>query len=759
MRWYAIVRGLVLSVVLVVSSTALAETLVIYPLESQDILLGTAVADQVAEAFTEFDVIGPDVAPLLVPPIVVSGGFQNLTDFLITDPRAGAGLDTLAGAQLVRDVLGADGVLTGNVTSDGEELTATLFLADGESVRSFSVNAPEDDPGLLANKVVAVLANRLEVERPELDAEIDLSAPYGEFVRALALTGAGLLEQAIETLEADNLAEDDERAATLRDDLEAVQVGSEGSSPARLAATSLSLDPLDEDLSIRYFQELFEQTGLPAAKTWVASLYASDNRNELASEAFVVAAETYPFGEIAQTAHRVANNEDTELNSEAYPNNLGVLLATSVVANTSEQVAVEKAALLSLTRLAPRFVYPFERLSFIAFDEDDAFAAVQALAVATRLEPENDVYWTNLGWSYYLLGLLEQSEIASIRATELAGDQVIALYNLGLARVVQGRTQEAMEVYNEALALDPAVDDAAIEDLENALEIYPDEPEILYPLATLYEQEGRRDEAETTFEQYLEAGSEPFAGRAETRLEVLRAPLPPLEISSGVSLGLGQDRLRAAPYRPGDRVYPVFELFTPGAELPSQVTVTATLAPTSGGDPLVTQERALNVPPNAIGFVVEDIGVNLPGDLTAGEYTLTLSASASEERTAEAALDFSVSGEPRLLRQLVSRDITMTGLSANRPLYSVDDLERPDTILIGTLVDELRSSAEDADAALPIVETGRFEGFGGGELFRESTGEDVRDFVTFLLEQETSEATFSFVDAYAQWALEGAPTE
>ena len=758
MRWYAMVRGLVLGVVLV-SSTALAETLVVYPLESQDVLLGTAVADQVAEAFgAQFDTIGPDVAPLLVPPVVVSGGFQNLTDFLVTDPRAGAGLDTSAGARLVRDVLGADGVLTGSVVSEGEALTAQLFLADESGVRSFSVNAPEDDPGLLANKVVAVLANRLEVERPELDAEIDLSAPYGEYVRALALTGAGLLEQALETLEVDNLA-DDERARTLRDDLTAVRVGGEGSSSARLAATSLSLDPLDEDLSIRYFQELFDETGLPAAKTWTASLYASDNRNELAEEAFAVAAETYPFGEAAQTAYRVANGTDTELNAEAYPSNLGVLLATSVTAQFSEAVAVEKAALLSLTRLAPSFVYPFERLSFVAFDEDDAFAAAQALAVATRLEPENDVYWTNLGWSYYLLGLLEQSELASIRATELAPDQVIALYNLGLARVVRGQTEAAMEVYAEALALDPAVDDAAIEDLENALEIYPDEPEILYPLATLYEQEGRRDEAEATFEQYLAVGSEPFTGQAETRLEVLRAPLPPLEISPGASLGLGQDRLRAAPYRPGDRVYPAFELYTPGAELPNQVTLTATLVPTSGGDAVVIQERTLNVPPSAIGFVVEDIGINLPSDLAAGEYTLNLNASASEERSAEAALDFSVAGEPRLLRQLVSRDITMLGLVANTPLYSEDDLERPDTVLIGTLVEELRSSAEDADAALPTVETGRFEGFGGGELFRESTVEDVRDFITFLLEQETSEATFSFVDAYAQWALEGAPTD
>ena len=75
MRWCSLVwRRLIVSVVLLVSSTALAETLVVYPLESQDVLLGTAVSDQVAVAFErQFDIIGPDVAPLLVPPIVGSG--------------------------------------------------------------------------------------------------------------------------------------------------------------------------------------------------------------------------------------------------------------------------------------------------------------------------------------------------------------------------------------------------------------------------------------------------------------------------------------------------------------------------------------------------------------------------------------------------------------------------------------------------------------------------------------------------------------
>ena len=51
-------------------------------------------------------------------------------------------------------------------------------------------------------------------------------------------------------------------------------------------------------------------------------------------------------------------------------------------------------------------------------------------------------------------------------------------------------------------------------------------------------------------------------------------------------------------FQPGDRVYPSFELFTPGAELPRDVDVRVSLSDDAGG--LITEEtRSVALPQNA----------------------------------------------------------------------------------------------------------------------------------------------------------------
>ncbi len=789
-----------------VSSAAWAETLVVYPLDSQDVLLGVAVADRVAQAFTLADpaleTVGPDLAPALVPPVAVADGFVNLSDFLGQDDLVSA-----RGVRLLQDILGADNVVTGSLSFAGDTVTARVFYVREGVARAFAVSAPDDDPSLLAQKVVAVLAARLDVELPKTELSIDLSGPYGDYVRAVALVGAGFVEEARAVLEEvtsepapqdGETAESDSdsgvpavpdpetfsptaevalagRVEALLQDIDAARVGApvDGAARAgRLATLSLGLAPLDEDLSIAYFQAFADQTELPVARTWLATLYASDGRDALAADAFdtlvdtvavdTVAVDTaadYGFGRVARAAFQASRGLAAEdLPRLLASDSFAALLTASLITDDAGDVAQEKIALTKLTRSAPTFVYPFERLSFIAFDEDDPLAAAQALVVAARLEPDNDLYWTNLGWSYYLLGLLEQSEAASTRALTLAPDQYIALYNLGLAQVVQGRLEEAMDAYDEALSLDPEVDDEAVEDLENALRRYPRQNSIHYPLARLYEQEGRRADAARALERYLSGNPRSaFADLARQRLEVLRAPLPPLEIAESAQLGLGPTGLAAAPFHPGDRVYASFELYTPGVELPKRVTVNVALK--NGDTVLAEQSREIDIPTNAIGYVVDGLGVDLPVDLAASSYTLELSAAASEDRTATAQVAFQVSGQPGLLRRLLGQNITMLALETETALYTQGDLSVGDDVLVATLLDELRSSAAAADEALPELDAGRFAGLSGGELFLGSSAEDVRDFLNYFLAQGGGDATFSFVDAYAQWALSGAPTE
>jgi hypothetical protein len=45
----------------------------------------------------------------------------------------------------------------------------------------------------------------------------------------------------------------------------------------------------------------------------------------------------------------------------------------------------------------------------------------------------------------------------------------------------------------------------------------------------------------------------------------------------------------------------------------------------------------------------------------------------------------------------------------------------------------------------------------GGELFRKSTESDVSDFLEYLLASGARDTSFIFAEAYAQWAIEGAP--
>ena len=802
-----------------------AETLVVYPLDSQDVLLGVAVADRVAQAFDAvLETVGPDVAPSLVPPVAVGDGFVNLTDFLGQDALASA-----RGVRLLQEVLGADNVVTGTLSFEEDRVTARVFYLHEGVARTFAVSAPAAEPSLLVRKTVTVLAARLGVALPETDLGVDLSGPYGDYVRAVALVGAGFVEEAGTVLEeagSEPNSEDPEdpdaaapdtapdtaaqntatsnaeadleaRIQALLQDIDAARVGAEvtgaevdakvnGAARAgRLATLSLGVAPLDEAISIRYFQAFAEQTELPVAQTWLATLYASDRQDALAAAAFDAVADTvadtvadaggtepaYGFGRAARAAFQASRGLAAEdLTSLVQADSFASLLTAGLVAQDGGDLEQEKAALTRLTRLAPDFVYPFERLSFIAFDEEEPLAAAQALAVATRLEPDNDLYWTNLGWSYYLLGLLAQSEAASTRALTLAPDQYIALYNLGLAQVVQGRVEEALDAYDEALALDPEVDDAAVEDLENALRLYPRQPGIYYPLARLYEQEGRREDAAKALERFLDGNpggpdaatdaaytDAAYIDAAQARLEVLRAPLPPLEISDSARVGLGPTGIAAAPFHPGDRVYPSFELYTSGVELPNRVSVNVAL---KKGDTVVAeQSRDIDVPTNAIGYVVDSLGLDLPVDLAAGTYTVTLSATASEDRSAAAEVVFEVSGQPDLLRRLLGQNITMLALESETALYTRGDLNEGDDVLLATLLAELRANADAADAALPELDTGRFAGFGGGELFLGSTTQDVRDFLNYFLAQGGGDATFSFVDAYAQWALSGAPTE
>jgi tetratricopeptide (TPR) repeat protein len=748
-------RILIIVAGLTLTASAVAETLVVYPFSSRDPFLGALVADRVAVAFEdEAEVFGPAVAPSLVPPLPVGEGFLNPTEFL-----QGSGVGNRVGSDLLRDALGADAVLTGEVDAEGDMLRARLYLATDQGVQAFVSSSPLDDPGRLAGGVIRAVATRLDLAMPATDIEFDLSGIDGELAQAVGLLAAGLVEDARRIVE--NIDQPDERASELLEALREVERGGTDADPALLATLAINRQPIDEPLALGYFQALAAVTELPAADLWVAVLQASVNDLAAAEETFATLPTDYPYGLAARATFEAGGGGDASalLQRSVESNDVAALIGVAAAAGASGDLELEKLALASLARVAPYFSYPFERLSFIAFDEGDALAAAEALAVAVELQPESSLYWTNLGWAYYLLGLLDQSESASRTALDFDPAQYVAQYNLGLVLAVTDRLEEAADAYRLALRTDPEVDDAAVADLEQALELYPEQENVHYALAMLYEAEGRRSEAATQYGMFIErSDAGPFVEVARERAEVLSAPPPPIALTNGlVSVKLGTRAVSRGPFHPADPLYPSFELYTPGDELPQSVNV-ALAVTDSAGTEILTLEREVEVPQGAIGFVVDDIELRLPAHLAAGAYRLDVSVDAGDGRSTAGSVMFEVQGEPQLLRQLLGRNLLMQALDTGVRLYGPDDLPRPE-LLTSVLLDELHSSADAAEEALPAVEAGRFGGMTGGELFRSSTAEDVTDFLEYLLASGAHDTSFIFAEAYAQWAIEGAPVE
>lgn len=749
-----------------------AQTVAIYPFSSQDTLLGLAVADRTAQGLSQhFEVYGPEITPTLPVPILATEGYYPVLSLLSQNFP----IDTADGARVLREVLGSDYALTGAISFENGAV-AQIYLAGPNGTQSLRVTSPEDNPTLLAKKAAFLVASRLGIPRPDIKA-VDLSGPYGDYLNAVSLMISADLEQARNLLEvSQDQLEAEPRLGSLYDAINATLLA-ESEGPLDLMAVlslNLSGELFSPENSLRFFEPLAEQATLPVFKSWVAVLQASLDP-AAASEAMNRVAESYPYGQAIKASYLSVNDLeglDAALENVLGHNALTSLYAVSLIAGEREDLASQKKALERMTRVAPSSPLAFESLSFIYFDEDEPLKALEVLTIASRLNPENSTTWTNLGWANYLAGNLAQSEADTLRSIEMQdaagrgpGDY-IPWYNLGLVRTVTGRLEEAMKAYEVAVELDLAnmdtrsqedsgLDDASIEDLVNALKLYPKEPGVHYALAYLYELEGLREEAKVQFETYLAAGQNlPLQNRALERLNVLNAPLPPMEITPGIEVLLGGSLIDASPYHPGDRVLPSFELYTPGSELPSRVMVKVSLA--SEDQVLAEQEGEILIPRGAIGFLVSSLSIDLPSDLAEGDYRLEIHASASEERMAATEVDIQIKGQEVFFRQLVSRNIYMLDIEEAR-LYKAEDFSRGDDVLIGLLLSELERTAELAEEALPIIEDGRFKDKTGGQLFSESTAQDIRDFLTYILASDTSDASFGFADAYAQWALEGAP--
>ena len=132
-----------------------------------------------------------------------------------------------------------------------------------------------------------------------------------------------------------------------------------------------------------------------------------------------------------------------------------------------------KALARELPELEPLYAWGFEMKSFAAFEEGRGEEAKGALLAALRLNPGEELYWTNLGWAYYLTGDRARARLASEYAIKLQ-DNATARYNLGLFFALWKAHLRAQAEYQRAAALDRSWEiRMALDDLQNARGPFP----------------------------------------------------------------------------------------------------------------------------------------------------------------------------------------------------------------------------------------------------------------------------------------------
>lgn len=761
---------LLLLAALLLSSLVTAQTvpaphgpqLAVFPFISSEPRLGVAVADRLTHSFTDAN-IPPELALGLVPPLILREGNFISPLNLLGDEGTGSRF----AAAFLREALAVDTVVTGQVRLGEGGLELTMFVACPEGARSFLFRAPEAFPERLVQQAQGALSSTADLTPdPAARLSIDLSSPYGTFVDGLINLGSGFPTEAAPLLRRAGAALRAEprwgrRAEALQQLLSERPETARGRTPLLAAVVALNTRPFSEERVSR----AFAGSQIPLATLWQALLAAQNGDAAGARRGFTALGSGYPFAAAQALLYRLGKADAAVLETDLQrllqrsPDALSPRISGLFLAQGLEDRVLEQALATRLTELAPAFAYPYERLSQLAFDRDDPAAAAAALRTASRLEPQSDLYWTNLGWAYYLLGVLPASEAASEEALVLNPGEVIALYNLGLVQVVTGRLGLALTTYARAAELDLQADDqldpAATEDLQNALTRYPEVPGIYYALGTLLETSGEALRAAAAFERYAVQGRGPRVVEARAQAQALRAPAPPLRLSPDVQVGVGAEVRTVADYVPGDLLYARFELSTPGDALPTPLQIALRLEDSSGSvvSEAATTERG-PLPPNTVALEITDAALELPQDLQPGRYRLEISAR-TRGRVARTAALLNVSAQPPgLTRQLIGQGITLRDLSSGRPLYP--DASVADDTLISTLLAELsRAEAEAADT-IPEVANGRFAGQDGAALFRSSSGPDVRDFLRFIVDQGAN-TDGSFAELYARWALAGAP--
>ncbi|MGC8904375.1 tetratricopeptide repeat protein [Thermus sp.] len=393
-----------------------------------------------------------------------------------------------------------------------------------------------------------------------------------------------------------------------------------------------------------------------------------------------------------------------------------------------------KASARKLAEAFPELPSAWEEVSFAAFQEGKGEEAKEALLKALALRPDYWLYWTNLGWAYYLTGDLPRAIRASEKAVGL-NPNATAYYNLGLFRAIYGDFLGAKAAYDRALRLDQGEDyPEALKDLEERKE-----PLALFFRAYLAERAGL--EAPPLYRAFLEAyPKHPAAFAARRALARLEAPQVRLQV---LRLTLIPEDRDARPFRKGEAVFPVVRL--EGTPYLGREALETLLW--REGEAVARESKPLGFPPLTAALEEVAPAVTLPEE---GRYTL-------EVRYGKAQVLLSLeAGPPSLARRLYALGLEARGLSGN-PLLTPKEALGVDgeRLLLERTLEAFKEAAPLA--ATPRLtaplEKGPYPGKSVQELLRDPPPDLVRAFYLAVLENPELLAENDVVNAFVEWLL------
>jgi tetratricopeptide (TPR) repeat protein len=354
------------------------------------------------------------------------------------------------------------------VAADPKDERSLFYLAEslndleqyaeaGKYFRQLLANSPKD-PDYLSSYGLALVGQRQwEEARGTFSAILQLS-DVPENLQALARTQLANIElqqgnydRAITTAQSVFLFREKPNAQAINIALEALKKQNKTNEAIALLQPLAEKYGDDPFVNARYIEMLVRAGDKTRAQQYAAA------QTKLSPRHMIAAAEAYM--QAGEPGSAIALFKQA---ADAKPDDLDLQFQlASMHERAGDKKAAEKAFLAILEK-KPEHAPTLNYLGYMWAEEGKNLTrAHEMLTRAVSQDPENGAYIDSLGWVYYQLGNYEEAEKYLTDATRLMPRDATVHEHLADALAKRGETERALQVYRQALTLDPDSKDGA----------------------------------------------------------------------------------------------------------------------------------------------------------------------------------------------------------------------------------------------------------------------------------------------------------